>query len=362
MSRAKLFFREDSFTMKAAVIKKPGKIEIESVPTPEPGNGEVLLKVEACALCGTDQRVLAGEKRVDVSIIGHEITGTVEDTGQGVAGINKGNRFIVQTVIGCGKCPMCRIHRENLCEQGFTAMGYQFDGGFAEYTVMPKPAVDQGCLIPVPHDLPAEIGTLIEPLSCCVNGMKYIPLEQIEHVVIFGGGIIGVLNGLVARARGAGKITIMDVSQPRLDLLRKLELPFDNLINSGTVDPAAWVKEATGGRGVDAVIVAASVKALVTQGMGLLRRGGHLSVFAGMPKSDPVEPMDLNKIHYLELNLHGANSSSQEEYFLARDLLVSGKIDGRPLVTHRFSLDEFHEAVKVQSDPSQGSLKVVIIP
>ncbi len=348
--------------MKAAVIKKPGLIEIEEVPTPTTGEGEVLLKVEACALCGTDQRVLSGEKHVDVNIVGHEITGTAVAVGKGVQGVREGQRFIVQTVIGCGKCPMCAIHRENLCEKGFVAMGYQFNGGFAEYTLMPRRAVEQGCLIPVPDDLPAEIGTLIEPLSCCVNGMKYIPMEKIEHAVIFGGGIIGVLNGLVARARGARRVTIMDVSTPRLDLIRRLGLPFDDLVNSAENSPEEWVKKATGGRGVDAVVVAASVKSLVTCGMKILRRAGHLSIFAGMPKSDPVEPMDLNKIHYFELNLHGANSSSNEEYLAARDLVVSGKIDGRPLVTHKFSLDDFHEAVKVQSNPSFGALKVVVIP
>ena len=348
--------------MKAAVIKKPGVIVVEDVPNPSPDAGEVLLKIEACALCGTDQRVLSGEKHVDVNIVGHEITGTVAGVGAGVKAIKKGQRFIVQTVIGCGQCPMCKIHRENLCEKGFIAMGYQFNGGFAEYMVMPKVAVDQGCLIPIPADLPAETGTLIEPLSCCVNGMKYIPMEQTEHVVIFGGGIIGVLNGLVARARGAKRITIMDVSVARLDLLRKLDLPFDDLINSGVNSPAEWVKTATGGRGVDAVVVAASVKALVGVGLNLLRRAGHLSIFAGMPKSDPVIPLDTNRIHYYELNLHGANSSSQEEYLQARDFLMAGKIDGRPLVTHRFRLDQFNEAVKTQADPACGSLKIVIIP
>ncbi len=348
--------------MKAAVIKQPGVIAVEDVPTPAPGPGEVLLKVEACALCGTDQRVLSGEKHVDVPIVGHEIAGTAAALGAHVAGIIKGARYIVQTVIGCGACCMCRRHRENLCEKGFIAMGYQFNGGFAEYILMPRVAVAQGCLIPIPADFPAETGTLIEPLSCCVNGMKYIPMEQTEHVVIFGGGIIGVLNGLVARARGAGKVTIMDVSQPRLDLLKKLGLPFDHLVNTSQVKPADWVKAATGGRGVDAVVVAASVKALVAQGMGLLRRAGHLSIFAGMPKSDPLEAIDLNQIHYRELNLHGANSSALADYLAARDFLVSGKIDGRPLVTHRFPLDRFHEAVKVQSDPAQGSLKVIVIP
>jgi len=348
--------------MKAAVIKKPGVIAIEQIPDPKPAEGEVLLKVEACALCGTDQRVLSGEKHVDVAIVGHEITGTVAEVGAGVKSIKKGERYIVQTVIGCGQCPMCKIHRENLCEKGFIAMGYQFNGGFAEYMVMPKVAVDQGCLIPIPKETAADLGTLIEPLSCCVNGMKYIPMETLEHAVVFGGGIIGVLNALVARARGAKTITIMDVSQERLDLLKRLGLPFDNLVNSAKVKPEDWVKTATGGRGVDAVVVAASVKALVGVGMNILRRAGHLSIFAGMPKSDPMIPMDLNKIHYQELNLHGANSSSQDEYLKARDMLVSGKIDGRPLVTHRFSLDQFHEAVKIQSDPAAGSLKIVIVP
>lgn len=348
--------------MKAAVINKPGEVIVQDVPKPAPQSGEVLLKVEACALCGTDQRVLSGEKHVDVTIVGHEITGTVAEVGAGARAFRPGQRFIVQTVIGCGACPMCARHRENLCEKGFRAIGYQFNGGFAEYMIMPKVAVEQGCLIGIPADLPAELGTLIEPLSCCVNGMKYIPLDITEHVVIFGGGIIGVLNGLVARARGAKRITIMDVSSARLNLLKKLDLPFDDLVNSSAADPAEWVRTATGGRGVDAVVVAASVKSLVALGLNLLRRAGHLSIFAGMPKSDCILPLDANRIHYYELNLHGANSSSQEEYLKARDFLVAGKIDGRKLVTHRFGLQEFNEAVKTQSDPASDSLKIVIIP
>ncbi|MFC1498315.1 alcohol dehydrogenase catalytic domain-containing protein [Verrucomicrobiota bacterium] len=348
--------------MKAAVIKKPGVIEIEEVPTPKPAEGEVLLKVEACALCGTDQRVLKGEKHVDVSIVGHEITGRVAAVGSGVTDIKEGERYIVQTVIGCGKCPMCKINRHNLCEEGFVAMGYQFNGGFAEYTIMPKAGVDQGCLIPIPETISAEEGTLIEPLSCCVNGMQYVPLEDMEHVLIFGGGIIGVLNGLVAKARGAKCITIMDVSQERLDMLKDKGLPFDNFVNSRDNKPEEWVKEKTNGHGVDAVIVAASVKFLAETGIKLLAYGGHLSIFAGMPKSDPISPVDLNLIHYRELNVHGANSSAQDSYLKARDFLVEGKIDGKPLVTHKFSLDDFNEAVATQADPSTGALKIVVVP
>ena len=348
--------------MKAAVIQSPGKIEVMDIPTPQPSEGEVLLKVEACAICGTDQRVLSGTKAVDVPIVGHEITGRVAAVGAGVTGVAEGERYIVQTVIGCGRCKACAREEHNLCEKGFTAMGYQYNGGFAEYTLMPKVAVDQGCLIPIPESLPAAAGTLIEPLSCCVNGMEYIPMESADHVVIFGGGIIGTLNGLIAKARGAGCVTVMDVSRERLDLLRKLGLPFDNLVNSGSVDPVEWVREHTAGHGVDGVVVAASVKALVPTGLKMLAKGGHLSIFAGMPKTDPVGDIDLNVIHYGEVNVHGANSSARVEYLAARELIVSGKLDAAPLVTHTFSLDRFNEAVATQADPSTGALKVVITP
>lgn len=348
--------------MKAAVIKKPGVIVVEEVPTPTPGPGEVLLKVEACAICGTDQRVLKGEKAVSVPIVGHEIVGIAVDLGAGVEGVTQGARYAVQTVIGCGHCRWCAIHRENLCENGFTAIGYAYNGGFAEYMVMPATGVRQGCLIPVPDGMSVDVATLLEPLSCCVNGMRCIPFEEARHVVVFGGGIIGVLNALVAHARGAGAIAIVDVSAERLALLERLGLPIDAFVNSTETDIVSWCKTWTGGHGVDAVVVAASVKQIVPVGMKLLGPNGHLSIFAGMPKSDPVEPMDLNLVHYPELHVHGANSSVQRDFFEARDLLASGKVDGAPLVTHVFPLAEFNAAVAVQADPSASSLKVIIHP
>lgn len=348
--------------MKAAVIKQPGIIVVEEFATPVPASGEVLLKVDACAICGTDQRVLKGEKPVDVPIVGHEISGTVVALGDGVSAVEMGARYAVQTVIGCGHCPMCDISRENLCENGFKAIGYQWNGGFAEYMIMPKIGVDQGCLIPVSDKMTDEEATILEPLSCCINGMRIIPLEEAQSVVVFGGGIIGVLNGLVAKARGAKSVTIMDVSQDRLDLLEKLNLPFDNYVNSGVVSPEEWVIENTNGRGVDVVVVAASVKSLVNQGMQLLARDGHLSIFAGMPKSDPTDVLDLNLIHYSELHIHGANSSVKRDYTEAERMISSGLIDCSALITHVFSLDEFNEAVAIQSNPKSGALKVIIKP
>jgi L-iditol 2-dehydrogenase len=349
--------------MKAAVIKSPGVISVVDVPKPEPKAGEVLLKVKATALCGTDQRVLAGEKHIDVKIVGHEITGVVESLGAGVTAVKPGQRFAVQTVIGCGQCAMCKVHRENLCENTFKAIGYQWDGGFADYMIMPKIGVDQGCLIDIPDSMTDEQGTLLEPLSCCIAGMEYMPLERMQHVVVFGAGIIGVMNGMVAKARGAKRVSIFNRSGDRLDVLKKMNLPFDDLIDTSKVDPEAWVKQnSPRGQGVDGVIVAASVKELGSLGVRLLARGGHLSLFAGMPKSDPMEPMDLNLIHYRELNIHGANSSVQTHYLQAREMMLSGKINLDPLVTHRIKLADFQKAIDAQRDRASGSMKIVVIP
>lgn len=353
--------------MLAAILKAPGGHAVVQVDNPQPGPGEVLLKVDACALCGTDKRVIAGEKPVSVPIIGHEISGTITAIGAGAKDgkgteVKVGGRYAIQTVIGCGKCLPCKEDRQNLCEAGFTAIGYAYNGGFAEYLVLPKAAVEQGCLIPIPDSLDADLGTLLEPLSCCINGLRMMPIESMQHVVVIGAGVIGVLNGLLARARGAKRVTLMNRSGTRLELVRKLGLPFDDLVDMSAVNPDEWVKEATRGRGVDAVIVSASVKSLGSRALQWLARDGHLSLFAGMPKSDCVEPLDLNLIHYRELHLHGANSSVRRDYLEARDFLASGRIDGKALVTHRFPLKDFGEAVTAQNDSRSGALKIIIRP
>lgn len=347
--------------MKAAVITAPGVIEVQDIPLPSPGPGEVLLRVGTSALCGTDQRVLRGEKHVDVPVIGHELVGFVEAVGDGVKDVHVGERYAVMTIVGCMECRMCKRNRQNLCERGIKAIGYQWNGGFAEYMIMPKEGVEQGLLIPVPESMSDAVATLVEPLSCCVNGMDYLPLHEMEHVVIMSAGIIAVMNGLVARARGAKTITLMNRSQGRLDLIEKLGLPFDNLVNTREHDPVQWVKENAKG-GADGVVVAASAKELVPVGIQMLGMGGHLSVFAGFAKNDPMEPVDLNLIHYRELNVHGASGSARQHYFDALELLESDLIDWETIITHRFPLGDFNEAFNTQKNPDVDSLKILIQP
>ena len=348
--------------MKAAVIKGKGVVEVEEFPTPSPKAGEVLLKVDACALCGTDQRVLRGEKAISVQIIGHEIAGTVVELGAGVKGVKVGGRYALQAVIGCGHCPPCKANRQNLCDNTFTALGYAYNGGFAEYIIMPKAGVEQGCLIPIPDSMSAAVGTLLEPLSCSVNGLRCMPIEEMETVVIFGAGVIGVLNALVAHARGAKEVIVMNRTQPRLDIIKKLGLPVDHVVNMEENDPVEWIRKHTNGVGADAVILSASDKSLVPIGMKMLRRDGHLSLFAGMNKEAPMEPLNVNLIHYDELHLHGANSSVRRDYIEAAEMLTDGRVDGNSLITHTFKLADFKQAMATQLDRASGSMKIIIEP
>lgn len=348
--------------MKAAVMKGPGEIAVVDVPRPEPGAGEVLLKVDMAALCGTDQRVLRGEKAVAVPIIGHEIAGTAVAVGAGVDTSLIGGRFAVQTVVGCGRCPACLRHHQIFCIEGFKAIGYAWNGGFAEYMIMPEPAVQQGCLIPMPDAMTAAEGTLLEPLSCCINGLRYLPLEEMERVVIMGAGVIGALNGLVAKARGVREVIIINRSASKLDILRDRNLPFDHLVHANSEEAVEWVRQHTGGQGVNGVVVSASAKELVNPALRMLALGGHVSLFAGFDKANPLEAIDLNLIHYRELHVHGANSSVRRDYEEAIALIRNGAIDADALITHTFSLDRFVEAMQAQSDPRIQSLKVLIQP
>ncbi len=348
--------------MKAAVLKGEGVVAVEEVAKPTPKAGEVLLKVDACALCGTDQRVLRGEKAIAVNIIGHEIAGTVVELGEGVEDVDVGGRYALQAVIGCGECPPCKANRQNLCDNTFTALGYAYNGGFAEYIIMPAKGVEQGCLIPIPDSMSAAVGTLLEPLSCSVNGLRCMPIEEMETVVIFGAGVIGVLNALVAHARGAKEVIVMNRTQPRLDIIKKLGLPIDHLVNLEENDPVEWIRNHTNGVGAGAVIISASEKALVPVGMNMLRRDGHLSLFAGMNKEEPMEPLNVNLIHYDELHLHGANSSVRRDYVEAAEMLADGRVDGDSLITHTFNLNDFKEAMATQLDRASGSMKVIIEP
>lgn len=346
--------------MKAAVYLGPGHIDIQDVPTPECGPGEVLLAIDACSVCGTDVRIYKhGHRKVTPPrITGHEICATVKEVGAGVTDVQVGDRVVVVTEVGCGHCVYCLQKQPNMCETR-RAIGYAFDGGFAEYMKVPAEAVAQGNLLKVPEGLDPAHASLVEPLACCLNGQRFLNIGLGDTVVVFGAGPIGCMHLLLARLQGASKtILINHSSQERLEMAARFNP--DVSITASQEDPVAAVLEATGGRGADVVIVACSSPTAQEQAIAMAATRGRVSLFGGLPGTEPRISFDSNRVHYKELAVFGAASAYHHLYQQALDYISQGIIPAEQLITHQFGLEDTAKAIETAARGS--ALKVVVRP
>ncbi len=344
--------------MKAAVFQGPGKMDLQEVEKPLCKDGEVLIKVEACAVCGTDIRIYRhGQKNVTPPhIIGHEIAGRVEEVGRGVSEIKIGEPVIVVTSVGCGHCKFCRKGWHNLCSTG-VAIGYYYQGGFAQFMTVPEPAVRQGNIIPFPDKLSFASASIVEPLSCCINGQEYLGINPDDTVVVFGCGPIGCMHVEAARARNPSKIIMVDVDEKRLKMAERFSP--DIIVNSSEKDVVQEIISITNG-GADVLIVACGVNKVQEQAIQASNKKGRISFFAGLPKDKPTITLDSNIIHYKEISVFGAFASHERQYREALELIVNNKVDTDKIITHRFPLEKIVEAIEVAG--SGEGLKVVIEP
>ena len=210
--------------MKAALFYGPGDIRIEEVKKPTPSGSEILVKVKACAICGTDVRIFKSGHRAITPphITGHEISGIVEEVGENVKNIKKGNKVAITTEVGCGYCKYCLSGRVNLCNINRRAIGYYYPGGFAEYMLIPGEAVLQGNIITLSNDANLDEMSLVEPLACCINAQELIDIKFGDFVLIIGAGPIGCMHIELLKLRGAGKVIIANYqSKRRIELARR---------------------------------------------------------------------------------------------------------------------------------------------
>jgi L-iditol 2-dehydrogenase len=348
--------------MKAAVLAEEGHFEVREVEKPKCGYGEVLVKVGACAVCGTDLRIFRGQKRIDVPITGHEISGVVEEVDEGVQGLSIGNKVVVETVVGCGECDACRRGEENRCRRKYKAIGYQYNGGFAQFLLVPRNAVKQGCAIKIPDYLSFDEASIIEPFSCVINGWDPFKKHASRFTtVVVGAGIIGMLHVEYAKQKGA-KVILVNRTAPRLILAEKIGVPADVFVDASQSNPVERVRELTSGLGADVVICAASDKDVQKEALEMAAVDADVSYFAGIPKDDPYAALDTNLIHYNELHVHGANASNRRQYLEAVNLIASRKVDVKKLITHKFPLAEIEEAIRTLEDRSLNAIKVIIDP
>lgn len=347
--------------MLAAVYHGPKDLRLENVPEPSIGPGDLLMKVMAAGICGTDLRIVRGDHRRfpmgTVRIPGHEIVGTIEEVGSKVKRYAAGEVVFIAPNIGCGHCRECVSGNTNLCVS-FEAMGITLDGGFAEYLRVPATAVLQGNVMPLNAGVDPAAAAMIEPFACVLRGQDAVRILPGEVVLVMGAGPIGVMHVKLARLRGAGKILVSEPVPRRAAQISSMGA--DRVVDPAEEDLAAIVAEETRGRGADVVIVAAPAHSAQESALHLAGVGGRILFFGGLPKDRPSIAFDSNLVHYRELVVTGTTACSTGDCLRATEIVNSGRIDLSDVVSHRFPLAAAADAFAAAE--SRDSLKVILEP
>ncbi|AZO10131.1 MULTISPECIES: zinc-dependent alcohol dehydrogenase family protein [unclassified Mesorhizobium] len=339
--------------MRAVRLEAIGSIAMREVEKPAPGPDDVLVRIEACGVCGTDRHLLHGEFPSKPPVtLGHEFCGIVEAVGPDVAGISIGDRVTGDPNISCGRCSHCRAGRVNLCSN-LRAIGIHRDGGFADYVVMPQ---SQAFLLPA--SLKPTHGAFCEPLACCLHGVDLAGIRPGASVVVLGGGVIGLLTVQLAKLAGAATVILSTRQASRRALAE--ELGATATVDPSSADPVETIAGPGGvvPGGVDVVLECAGVPDTVEQSMRLAKPGGTVVIVGVMPQGQKVafEPFD---VLFRELKVLGSfiNPFTHRR---AADLVASGAIEIDKLISRQVGLED---APAVISNPAaSGEVKVLVLP
>jgi L-iditol 2-dehydrogenase len=345
--------------MRAGVYRGQGRVVIEHVPIPEIGEGEVLFRVAACGICGTDIKKIHHGFIAPPQILGHELAGTVVKTGRGVTEFKTGDRVVSFHHIPCGACFYCERKLFSQCagykKTGLTAGFDPNGGGFAEY-VRAMPWIVERGMIALPTDVTFEEATFVEPVNTCLKAIRKARVAARETVLVVGQGPIGMLLMLVARDAGAIVYTSDPMAGRRAASARLGAAESFNPLTSNLLEE---MRRRTGGRGADAVLLAVPNAALVPEALAIARPGGRVLLFA---HNDPVLQLEFPAaaVGIEEKEILGSYSASVDDQKESAALVFEGRLPLRDLVSHRFSLANIAEALDLAAHPKEDTLKVMI--
>jgi 2-desacetyl-2-hydroxyethyl bacteriochlorophyllide A dehydrogenase len=334
--------------VKAAVLHGPRDLRVEATAAPRLGAGDVLVSVSMAGLCGTDYRIWAGDRPVAYPrVMGHEFVGRVERVGTAVRRVQPGDRVVVEPNYSCGRCPLCREGNRNLCAER-TAIGIDVDGAFAEHVRVPE-----GCCWPLPPGVSDDEALLTEPLAVVVRAVGRGEPRPGATAAVVGAGTLGLLALQVLAARGL-RVLVVSRSARRFDLARRLGAAAVHAVSEGP--PAEAARAFSGREGVDLVIETAGTADAVLHALALVRPGGRV-VLTGLPH-EPT-PVAFFSVVRREITLVGS-MIYQDEFGEAVRLLERGAVRARPLITHRFALDDIDAAFAAHREAD--AIKVAVIP
>ena len=340
--------------MKASVCYKQNDLRTEDLPIPEISDNEVLIKMLACGLCGTDIQKIRGDSVNKPTVLGHEVVGEIVKKGKNVSKFEIGDRVITAIHVPCFTCHYCNKGHYTICEQFRTN---NIDpGGFAEFIRIPELHLNH-LTHKVSNNVTDEEATLIEPIACCLHGLKQADIRPNDSVLIMGAGTIGILHAQLAKIKGANKVIVSDMSEFKLQ--KALKVGCDYAINIKEKNIIDEVNKITDGQGVDVIVIAAGVSSLVADAVNMVRRAGKIIVFSGFDKNKLVT-IDVSRFFKDEISIIGTYSVTPYEFPEALDLLEKRKLNTKEMITHVYPLNKLSEAIDISTNPEQPVLKVII--
>lgn len=340
--------------MKSSYFLGNQAFEVREESLPEIGPEDVLVRVAACGVCGTDVHIFHGDKgSAEVNppvVLGHELAGVVERTGMRVRGLRPGDHVTVDPNIYCGKCHYCRIGKKQLCTSLY-AIGVNRNGGFAEYCAAPETQ----CYLLDPS-VPLEYGAMAEPLACCIHGIDRAEIRPGDTVCVVGGGAIGLMMVQLARLAGASAVILSEPVAMRREI--GLQLGADLAVDPLAENPKSFVEKHLGVPGADVVIECVGNPAASRQALGLAKRGTTVLLFS-VPRAGTGVELSLEEVYQKELRIVGS-LINPDTHGRAAALINSGRIRLEPILTHRYPISQVREAIFMQQ--SSESLKVLIRP
>ena len=335
--------------MKWANLVTPTEIKLEEAEVPEPGPGEMQIKVKVCGVCGSDVHAYYGKHPfVSTPIVpGHEFSGVVSKLGDGVEGFEEGDRVTVEPSLTCGECYNCRHGLYNICRE-LRVLGCQAPGAFAQYISVPAEKVYS-----LPDNLDFDDGALVEPSAVGVHAVRKSELSLGDRVVVIGDGVIGLAIVQAAKAAGAGEIIVVGHHEGRLEIAE--ELGADVTFIAG--DTVKFIMDNYGPDGIDIVYEAVGVGTTINQAIDIVRKGAKIIV-VGVFGKHPETKVGL--IQDKEIDMRGALMYVQEDYPRTIDLISKGEIDTKPLITARYPLEKVSEAFDLIMTERDDTLKVLL--
>jgi len=343
--------------LKALIYTKPYSFEYSDFPDPEAGDDDVLIRVKACGICGSDVHGFTGKtgRRIPPLIMGHEAAGIVEGLGKNVSGFKKGDRVCFDSTVYCNKCEACLAGHINRCDKrqvlGVSVPAFKRHGAFAEYVSVPSWIVSK-----IPDELSFVHAALLEPASIGTHAANRAPISNEDTVVVIGAGTIGLFILQAARLRGAAKVIAVDINEFRLDLAKKLGA--DKLINPLKSNLSEAVLQETEGKGANVTLEAVGYAKTFADAVAITRMGGYVVAVGNLEKN---AKFDLQQLIARELTFTGSYASSGE-FRDCIELVASGKINVEPLISDVLPMQEGPDAFDRLLKAEEDLVKIVLEP